>query len=75
MKSLELKIDGMSCGHCLARVEKALKKVDGVAVGPVRIGYAQLFYDPAKGTAAAVLAALDEAGYSARILEPSAVPA
>ena len=26
-----MKIDGMSCGHCSARVEKALNAIDGVS--------------------------------------------
>lgn len=73
MKPLELSIDGMSCGHCVARVEKALKKLDGVALGTVKIGHAALFYDPAKVTIEALRAALDEAGYPARVLEPSSV--
>lgn len=30
MKQFELNIEGMMCGHCTARVEKALKAVDGV---------------------------------------------
>jgi hypothetical protein len=33
MEHLQLKIDGMSCGHCVARVEKALKKL---AFGRIR---------------------------------------
>jgi copper chaperone CopZ len=36
MEYLNLKIDGMSCGHCVARVEKALKKIDGVNVNGSR---------------------------------------
>lgn len=28
--SLTLNVGGMSCGHCVARVEKALKEVPGV---------------------------------------------
>ena len=73
MKSLELSIDGMSCGHCVARVEKALQKLDGVAVGQVRIGYAEVFYDPARVTVAALLAAIEDAGYDARPIEPASV--
>lgn len=28
---VQISIEGMSCGHCSARVEKALKAVNGVA--------------------------------------------
>ena len=30
MTELKLKIEGMSCMHCVARVEKALMELDGV---------------------------------------------
>jgi len=30
MKQKILKVEGMSCGHCSARVEKALNAIDGV---------------------------------------------
>lgn len=32
-----LKIDGMSCGHCSARVEKALSAIDGVTAVTVSL--------------------------------------
>lgn len=66
MEHLTLKIDGMSCGHCVARVEKALKKLDGVAVRRVEVGSAEISYDSAKTTYPQILAALDDAGYTAR---------
>ena len=30
MKEFTIKIEGMACGHCTARVEKALKEIEGV---------------------------------------------
>jgi len=30
MSQVQLKIDGMSCGHCVAAVENSLKAVSGV---------------------------------------------
>jgi copper chaperone len=66
MEHLSLKIDGMSCGHCVARVEKALKKLDGVGVQRVEVGLAEIAYDPARTTYPQILAALDDAGYTAR---------
>jgi copper chaperone CopZ len=65
MEPLALKIDGMSCGHCVARVEKALKKLDGVVVVRVEVGAAELAYDPAKTPFARIREALDDAGYTA----------
>lgn len=31
MKTYVLSVEGMMCGHCTARVEKALRAVEGVA--------------------------------------------
>lgn len=39
---LDLEIDGMSCGHCVASVEEALGGVDGVDVREVEIGRARV---------------------------------
>jgi copper chaperone CopZ len=69
MEHLNLKIDGMSCGHCVARVEKALKKLDGVNVNRVDIGSADILYDPAKTPLARIREALDDAGYTASPVE------
>jgi copper ion binding protein len=69
MERMHLKIDGMSCGHCVARVEKALKKLDGVAVVRVEVGDAELMYDPAKVPFARIREALDDAGYTAHSVE------
>ncbi len=69
MEHLNLKIDGMSCGHCVARVEKTLKKLDGVTVNRVDIGSADILYDPAKTPFAQIREALDDAGYTASPVE------
>lgn len=36
MDELILKIDGMSCGHCVGQVTKALTQLDSVQVRPSR---------------------------------------
>ncbi|CUH94691.1 hypothetical protein P22_0757 [Propionispora sp. 2/2-37] len=57
-----IKIDGMSCGHCKAAVEKALRDVAGVITAEVDLGKKQ-----AVVTGAAALsdlrAAVEDAGY------------
>ena len=65
MDTLHLDIDGMSCGHCVSSVKKALTAVDGVSVDAVTVGSAELRYDPNKATAEAILEAVAEAGYPA----------
>jgi copper ion binding protein len=69
MQHLTLKIDGMSCGHCVAHVEKALSKLDGVSVGKVEIGAAEIDYDPARTPFARIREAIDDAGYTAQPVE------
>jgi copper chaperone CopZ len=69
MERLTLKIEGMSCGHCVARVDKALKKLDGVNVIRVDVGSAGILYDPAKTPLARIREALDDAGYTAHPVE------
>jgi copper chaperone CopZ len=42
MKNVTLEISGMSCGHCVGRVTKALGALPGVKVGAVEVGQARL---------------------------------
>jgi copper chaperone len=67
MEDLTLQIDGMSCGHCVARVQKALSKLDGVAVRNVGIGTAEMSYDPSRISPGQILEAVDAAGYEPRV--------
>jgi copper chaperone len=69
MEHLSIKIDGMSCGHCVARVEKALSKLDGVSVRRVVLGSAEIDYDPARIPFAQIREAIDDAGYTASPVE------
>jgi len=69
MQHLTLRIDGMSCGHCVARVEKALSRLDGVGVTRVALGSAEIVYDPARTTFARIREAIDDAGYTAHPVE------
>jgi copper chaperone CopZ len=63
METMELTIRGMSCGHCVARVTKALASVPGVSVDRVEIGRATIQVDPAAVSVAQIGAALDAAGF------------
>jgi len=64
MTSLTLKIDGMTCGHCVMHVQKALRALDGVDVEQVQIGSATLKYDPAKRQLDDILGAIRDEGYA-----------
>lgn len=63
MDELILTIDGMSCGHCVGQVTKALTLLDGVQVNAVRVGEAQVAYDQTRITPSDVARAVTEAGY------------
>lgn len=64
MTTLTLSIDGMTCGHCVTNVRRALESLPGVHVQDVRIGLAQLHVaDASPTTLRPILAALTDAGY------------
>ena len=65
MENLVLHIEGMSCGHCLNAVNKALASLDGVEIDSVKIGRAELRFDPSKIDAGGMAAAVSEVGYRA----------
>ncbi len=65
MENLNIMISGMSCGHCVAAVSSALKKIDGVELKNVAVGSASVSYDPAVTSADDIRAAIDDAGYPA----------
>jgi copper chaperone CopZ len=73
MQPMTLTIEGMSCGHCVASVRQALAAVPGVTVQDVRVGSATLgVAAPDAPTTAAVLAAVEDAGYAATVAAASA---
>lgn len=66
MKQIRLEIEGMSCGHCVAAVRTALTGLAGVQEADVRIGEATVTLDPAQASIAALIDAVQDAGYEAR---------
>ena len=65
MKDLTLHIEGMSCGHCLNTVNKALATLPGVTIKSVRIGRADVSFDESQADAARIAQAVTAAGYRA----------
>lgn len=63
MELLDLKVSGMSCGHCIGAVTAALNQVDGVKVGNVAVGSASVSYDPALTSSGEIRRAIEDAGY------------
>lgn len=63
MKDVILKIKGMSCMHCVSRVQKTLARFDGVRNIDVKIGEAK-FSAPDTFDVSKVIAAVEEEGYT-----------
>ena len=65
---IKLPIEGMTCASCVARVEKALKRVPGVASAEVNLATETATIALAEGAPAeALVAAVRNAGYEARL--------
>ena len=65
MRRLTLHIDGMSCGHCLNAVNRALAGLPGVEIESVQIGRAELRYDEQAVDPSQIEAVVADAGYRA----------
>jgi copper chaperone CopZ len=63
MKTQDLTIEGMSCGHCVMHVKKELSKLSGLTIENVEIGKARVQYDETKVTSDQLSKAIEEAGY------------
>ena len=71
--SVDLAIEGMTCASCVGRVERALLAVPGVTAASVNLATERA---TVQGIAdrAALLAAVEDAGYDARPLQPRPPP-
>jgi copper chaperone CopZ len=65
VQHLTLHIEGMSCGHCLHAVSRALTELAGVELESVRMGRAELRYDEQQTDPTRIEAAVADAGYRA----------
>ncbi len=63
MKTEDLRIEGMTCGHCVMNVKKELGKLEGLKVEDVSVGTARVQYDETKVRPEDLARAIDEAGY------------
>lgn len=63
MAEATLKIEGMSCQHCVMRVKKAVDSVPGVSQSDVKVGAATVTFDEVKVKKEDVEAAVEKAGY------------
>jgi copper chaperone len=63
MAQVTLKIEGMSCQHCVMWVKKAVDEVAGVSQSDVKVGAATITYDEGKVKKEEVEKAVEKAGY------------
>jgi len=63
MTKEKIKIDGMSCGHCVMAVRKELMKIP-IKIKDVSIGSAEIEYDETKVSSNDIKSAINNAGYS-----------
>jgi copper chaperone len=64
MKEITLNISGMSCQHCVKRIEKALSALAGVSKADVSIGKAVVSFDELKTAEDGIKQAIEKAGYT-----------
>ena len=67
METITLKVDGMTCGGCVASVTRVLKATPGVSDAVVELAAkrATVTFDPARTSVPALKSAIDDAGYAA----------
>ena len=72
MQTLEFDVQGMSCGGCTGKVQRALARVDGVSHADVTLkpGTASVLVDPTRVTAAQLESVITQLGYHVRLHNP-----
>jgi len=69
---IQLQVTGMTCASCVGRVEKALKKVPGVASASVNLATERVTIQvPASVPVSVLKAAIEKAGYGANEVQPT----
>lgn len=63
MKEAIIKVDGMSCQHCVARVKKAIDNLKGIINLDVQIGLVRVSFDESKVRGDEIEKAITDAGY------------
>jgi copper chaperone len=70
METVRLAIEGMTCSHCQAAVETALRGTEGVRAATVYLqdGSAEVEYDPSAVSPERLAEAVQEEGYAASVV-------
>lgn len=67
MSETVIKIEGMSCQHCVMRVRKALDGLAGIMESNVTIGSATVKYDESRIQKEDITSAIEKAGYKVAV--------
>ena len=69
MATTELKVEGMTCGHCAQTVTRSLQQLSGVGRAQVDLdsGSARIEYDPDRTRLEEMVEAVRGEGYSAEV--------
>ena len=63
MQNVTLKVQGMSCGHCVSSVEGAVKKLGGSAKVDLASGLVTVEFDESKTSLDAIKESIEDQGY------------
>lgn len=63
MKTIQIRIDGMSCNHCVMRVKKAIDNLKGIEKSDVSIGHANVQFNDIEISQEEIINAITKSGY------------
>ena len=63
MDRIQMNISGMTCGHCVGAVSRALQSLPAVDVEQVTVGTATVSYDPTRTPLTQIVQAVEDEGY------------
>ena len=69
MTHAEIRIDGMSCKHCIMAVREELLKLKGLVLHEIHVGGASVDYDETLVSRGQITDAVREAGYDVAAFE------
>ena len=67
MIDLAIKVEGMSCMHCVGRVKKAIEALNGIHALDVQIGLVKVSFDKNKLRKEDIEKAITNAGYKVAV--------
>lgn len=64
MKTLEIKVEGMTCGHCAYMVEEAINNAGGNGEANAESGTARVTFDESSVSFETIRKSIEEEGYN-----------